>query len=916
MSLIIKLSGFLTLAILIHFSTLSSAKTMITGLKCEYLSNPLGINVINPRLTWQIESDEANFVQTAYEIRVAKSQPIFGPKDKLIWSSGKVTSCQSVNIEYAGLQQEPKTRYFWQVRIWNNNGKVTNWSEPSWWETAIFDQALWKAEWIIASGKIPEDHRPVYFRRAFSCQKKVASARLYISSLGLYQVLINGEKITSDLFTPGWTSFNKRLQYQTYDITPFLKPKNTISAIVGDGWYRGNIGGKVQRNYYGDKSALFAQLEITYSDGTIQLVTTDNSWKIRNGPITLSDIYNGETYDARLEIPGWNEPDFNDNTFESALILDHPKNTLISSNSYPVKAITELKAQKMMKTPKGEIVLDMGQNMVGWIRFKVKGQKGERVILQFAEVLDKEGNFYTENLRKAKATDEYILKGGEEEYFEPHFTFHGFRYVKLDQYPGTPDLNNFTAVVIHSDMPKTGSFICSDSLINRLQQNIQWGQRGNFLDIPTDCPQRDERLGWTGDAQVFAPTAAFNYDVAPFFTKWMFDLSADQLPDGKVPDVIPDVRSGRGSSTAWGDAAVIVPWTVYQAYGDTRILENQYPGMKAWVEYMHLRADHDNLWTGDPHFGDWLAFASTDSDYPGATTEKDLIAMAYYYFSTTHLARIASILNKTDDAKIYNQLAGKIKNAFRQEYITPSGRLVSNTQTAYALALSFDLMPAELISKAAAYLAEDVKKMEHLTTGFVGTPLLCKALSDNGYASLAFMLLMRKEYPSWLYPVTQGATTIWERWDGQKPDGTFQDVSMNSFNHYAYGAIGNWLYRYVAGIEIDPQSPGYKHFFLQPHPGGGLTSASAELKTLYGTIKSDWLLKDGKMTYFCSVPANTSATVCFENTEIKNITLNDLPLLKNGTVRSFESNQKVEINIGSGSYVFTLPLTSMISFNN
>jgi alpha-L-rhamnosidase len=549
----------------------------------------------------------------------------------------------------------------------------------------------------------------------------------------------------------------------------------------------------------------------------------------------------------------------------------------------------------------------MGQNMVGWVRIKVKGNRGDHVILKFAEVLDKEGNFYTDNLRKAAATDEYILKGGEEETFEPHFTFHGFRYVKLEQFSGKPGLKSITGVVIHSDMAQTGTFACSDSLVNRLQQNIQWGQKGNFLDIPTDCPQRDERLGWTGDAQVFAPTAAFNFDVAPFFSKWMVDLAADQLPDGKVPDVIPDVRSGRGTSTAWGDAAIIVPWTLYLAYGDIRILENQYASMKAWVEYMHQRAGEDHLWTGDAHYGDWLAFATTKSDYPGATTDKDLIATGYYAWSTNVLAQIAAITGRTGDADKYNELNRKIKQAFVHEYVTPAGRLVSNTQTAYALALSFGLIPEELVSKSASYLAEDVQKMTHLTTGFVGTPLLCKALSDNGYAGLAFMLLMRKEYPSWLYPVTQGATTIWERWDGQKPDGSFQDVSMNSFNHYAYGAIGDWLYRYVAGIENDPKAPGYKHFSLHPHPGAGLTHASASLKTLYGTIKSEWKLENGSMTYSCSVPPNSSATVIFDHSEAKNMVLNNLPLSKNGVTEISENNQKVKIELGSGNYIFVFP---------
>lgn len=900
----VTLSRILILLVILDLPVLLYGSDFrIKGLQCEYLTNPLGMDVAVPRLTWQILSQAPNFRQTAYELRVTESATPQGMKNNVAWSTGKVLSDQSVNVEYRGSQLKPGTRYYWQVRVWDSRQKRSEWSEPAWWETGMSDPALWKSVWIVAEGKKSDDHRPVYFRKEFSCSKKVISARLYITSLGIYQVYLNGKKVGSDLFTPGWTSYGKRVQYQSYDITAMLRAENALGAIVGDGWFRGNIGGKVKQNYYGDKSALLARVEVTYSDGTTLQIVTDGTWQTGNGAIISSDIYNGETFDAALDLPGWDLPGFKSGFYTQAEVLDYPINILTSSRGYPVSAISEITPQKIIVTPKGETVFDMGQNMVGWVRLKVKGNKGEKVVMKFAEVLDKSGNFYNDNLRAAKATDEYRLKGGGDETYEPHFTFHGFRYVKLEQFPGVPQLNTITGVVIHSDMPQTGTFSCSDSLINKLQHNIQWGQKGNFLDVPTDCPQRDERLGWTGDAQVFAPTAAFNYNVAPFFTKWMLDLAADQLPDGKVPDVVPDVRSGRGSSTAWGDASVIVPWTVYLAYGDTGILKAQYASMKSWVEYMQKRAGEDHLWTGDSHYGDWLAFASTRSDYTGATTDKDLIATAYYAFSTGRLAQIAAILGKTKDARYYGTLAGQIKVAFCHEYLTPAGRLVSNTQTAYALALSFDLLPDTLVSKAAGYLADDVRLMTHLTTGFVGTPLLCKALSDHGYADLAFMLLMRKEYPSWLYPVTQGATTIWERWDGQKPDGSFQDVSMNSFNHYAYGAIGEWLYSYVGGIRLDPVNPGYKHFFLQPH-AGSLSSVSAGIKTLYGTIQSEWKANGGKISYSCLVPANTSATVIFDKTDAAGIMLNDMPLEKNGLVRIIKNKENVQVEIGSGHYLF------------
>jgi alpha-L-rhamnosidase len=691
---------------------------------------------------------------------------------------------------------------------------------------------------------------------------------VYITSLGIYQLFLNGEKVGDDLFAPGWTTYNKRLQYQTYDVTSMLKMENAIGIIVGDGWFRGNIAKNL---CYGDQLALLLQLQIFYTDGTSETIVSDKNWKANTGAILESDIYNGETYDARLEMAGWANTGFDAGKWQNVAILNHSKDILVAQKGVPVKAIEELKPQKIITTPKGETVFDMGQNMVGWVRLKVNGKKGDVITLKFAEVLDKEGNFYMENLRAAKCTDTYILKGECEEIWEPKFTFHGFQFVKLEGLSEMPKLDQITGVVIHSEMNPTGAFSCSDSLINQLQHNIQWGQKGNFLDVPTDCPQRDERLGWTGDAQVFAPTAAFNFDVAGFYTKWLKDLAADQLEDGKVPDVIPDVRFGRGGSTAWADAALIVPWTMYLTYGDKRILEEQYASMKGWVEYMRDRAGEDYLWTDDKHYGDWLAFATTSSSYPGATTEKDLIATAYFKYSSGLLAEIAKIIGKNDDAKTYSTLAENIKKAFVTEFVTSNGRLISHTQTAYSLALSFDLLPKNLIQNAAKYLADDVKKMGHLTTGFVGTPLLCKSLSDNGYDSLAFKLLIRKEYPSWLYPITQGATTIWERWDGQKPDGTFQTVGMNSFNHYAYGAIGEWLYTYVAGIKIDEQNPGYKHFYFQPHPGGGLTNASAEFESIYGKIKSVWKIEDGNFIYDIEIPANTKATVILPNSEEKEL---------------------------------------------
>lgn len=889
---------FILLAIS-SISVLAAEKTAVKDLICEYHTNPLGIDVQKPRLSWKIESTAQNVLQSAYEIKVTDQS------GKALWNSGKVNSDQSVDIVYGGPALKSAQRVTWQVRVWDNNGKATAWSAPASWEMGILEPESWKASWVtLGSEPSVKGSKPAqYFRKDFTTAKKVKSARVYVTSHGLYQLFLNGKKVGNDLFTPGWTSFNKRIQYQTYDVTTLLQPKNAFGAIVGDGWYRGNIGWSSQDGYYGSKLALLVQLQINYTDGTSEIVGTDQNWKVSNGAIIQSDIYNGETYDARKEMTGWAGASFDDNKWEKATVTDQPKNTLVAPQGVPVKAIEEIKPIKQITTPKGETVFDMGQNMVGWVRLKVQGKKNDEITVKFAEVLDKAGNFYTDNLRRAKCTDVFILKGEGEEVFEPHFTFHGFRFVKIEGLSTQPTPDQITGVVIHSDMTPTGSFVCSNPLINQLQHNIQWGQKGNFLDVPTDCPQRDERLGWTGDAQVFSMTAAFNFNVAPFYTKWLRDVAADQLPNGLVPHVIPDVLKGGGGSTAWADVSVIVPWTNYLVYGDKRILEVQYPSMKAWVDYMKSRAGESNLWLGDTHFGDWLAFASNRSDYTGATTEKDLIATAYYSYSSGLLAKIAAIIGKNDDAKKYAQLSGDIKKAFQKEFVAPSGRLVSHTQTAYCLALAFDLLPDDLKPKAAKFLADDVKKMGHLTTGFVGTPLLCKTLSAYGYEEQAFMLLNREKYPSWLYPVTQGATTIWERWDGQKPDGTFQDVGMNSFNHYAYGAIGEWLYHYVAGLDIDTENPGYKHILLAPHPGGGLTNAAVEFNSIYGKVKSGWKLDGNDFVYDVTVPANTTATVTLPSAKADQVTLNGQALKADLK----QSGNAVSLNIGSGSYQFKYP---------
>jgi alpha-L-rhamnosidase len=677
--------------------------------------------------------------------------------------------------------------------------------------------------------------------------------------------------------------------------------------MVGNGWYRGYLAWDNNKNIYGNKLGLLAQLNIIYSNGTTEIITTDEKWKSSTGPIKSVEIYNGETYDARDEKKGWSQIGYDDSIWKEVTLPTVNLDNLISTENEPVKKHETFKAGKLITTPAGEKVLDFGQNLVGWVIVKAKGNAGDKIIIKHAEVLDKLGNFYTENLRAAKATATYILKGGAEETFEPHFTFYGFRYIKIENYPGEINLENFTAVAVHSDMAPTGTFTSSNAMLNQLQHNIQWGQKGNFLDVPTDCPQRDERLGWTGDAQAFSRTAAFNFNVNSFFSKWLKDVAADQGKDGKVPWVVPNVLGpDAGGSAGWADAATIIPWNMYLAYGDKKILENQYASMKAWVKYM-TDSSTGNLWNRGFHFGDWLFYRPfDDNDGRSAVTDKYLIAQCFYANSVQILINTSNVLKKPDDAAFYTSLLQKIKEAFLKEYVTPNGRLVSGTQTAYVLALNFDMLPESERAKAAQYLADNVKSYDnHLTTGFLGTPYLCHVLTRFGFTDLSYKLLLQDTYPSWLYPVKMGATTIWERWDGEKPDSTFQTPNMNSFNHYAYGAIGDWMYRKMAGIDTYEDGVGYKHIKIQPHIGGGLTNASASLQTYYGTVSSGWKVENDTLLMDIEIPANTTATVYVPATKSGTIAESGKSISKAIDIKvAGEEKGYVVLQLGSGKYHF------------
>jgi alpha-L-rhamnosidase len=879
-------------------------KTTIAQLICEYRSNPLGIDVTQPRLGWQMQTNRLGAKQRAYQIQASSSPDDLDRGNANLWNSGKIESEQSVHVVWEGQALQSRQRVYWKVTVWDETGEAST-SEIAWFEMGLLHAEDWQAEWIgssLAGGTRSTIPAP-YLRKTFNLPAPVESARLYVTALGLFEASINGKVVSEDIFAPGWTDYRKRVQYLSYDVRDLLhEGENAFGAVLGDGWAVGYIAWLHRQNYV-DRPQFLAQLEIQFADGSRQTILSDSSWAYQFGAITHSDFLQGEAYDARREMPNWNTVNFDSSAWYPVEIFKHPETRLVAHNSPTVQKIQELPpiVEPINRGTMGRKrwLFDLGQNMVGRVRFKGAAPAGSTVVIRYAEILNPDGSPYYTNLRTAHASDYYTFKGVGEEVWESTFTFHGFRYVEIEGYAGTVNSETITGIVLHSALEQTGHFECSDPLLNQLQSNILWGQKGNFVDVPTDCPQRDERLGWTGDIQVFASTAAFNMNIASFMTKWARDVQDAQNPDGSVPSVVPyaaDVPKDGGP--AWADAVIICPWTMYLSYGDKRILEENYHSMACFLDFLQetasgfIRCAPD--YEGWPGFGDWLSV--------NASTPRDLLGTAFFAYDAQLMAKIAAILGKADDAAAYQALSEQVKNAFAERYLIGSslpafvqpsearreldqadalsrGRLkfvdygkveskVFNTelftpsQTAYVLALHFDLLPEDLQQEAVTELVQDIERRGlHLSTGFAGSPYLNHVLSRFGCLDTAYALLNQKSWPSWLYAVTQGATTIWERWDGWTEESGFQTPDMNSFNHYAYGAIGAWLYGTVAGIEIDPQAAGYKHSVFAPQPDGSLSFARAELDTLYGKLVSAWKYRDGVFDYEITIPPNTSTTV-------------------------------------------------------
>lgn len=832
----------------------------VVDLRCQTLINPFGMNDPKPHLSWRIEAKEKNVHQNAYQVIAARSREDLLSGKKPVWDSGKVDSKQSIWVVYGGPPTASRERIWWRVKVWSG-AKESNWSAPAFWEASLGPKD-WAAKWIggnLAGG--PRSYAPLpYIRRSFEVKGKVAQARLYVTSLGLYEAYLNGKRVGDLELAPGWTNYAKRLRYQTFDVTGQVKTgQNAIGAVLGDGWYCGNLGWR-GRQLYGDRPKLLAQLEVTVEDGTTQTVSTDSSWQFAYGPLLEADLLMGESFDAGKNLKGWANANFKPKGWQGAQVFDEKVN-LEPEMNHPMRVTQQIKPVKITEIPAwpaSRWIFDLGQNIVGRARLKVRGVPGHTVTLRFGEVLDKNGQLYTDNLRSAKQTDHYTIGGKETETWEPKFTFHGFRYVEVSGLVEPPTKETITGVVIHSDLDLTGTFECSDKTISQLQKNIDWGWRGNSLDVPTDCPQRDERLGWTGDAQVFAPTACFNRDAAAFFEKFVQDLEDSQYPNGSIPAVAPDIKVvGPEGGPAWADAFLMVPWTVYEWYGDRRIIDRHFPAFEKFFAFLDSTSK-DNLrcyegYKGFMGFGDWLSI--------DAPTSHELIGTAFFAHAADLMARMSELRGDTANSAKYRKRFEEIRQSFQNRYITKDGLITSGSQTSYLLALRFGLMPENLRETAIQAIATDISKRKgHLSTGFVGASYLNPELTKAGRVDLAYELLNQKSWPSWLYSVTKGATTIWERWDGWTEEKGFQDPGMNSFNHYAYGAIGMWMYATILGIEAI--EPGFQKFRLAAKPGGGLTWAKGHFDTAYGRIESSWKLsKDGAFAWDVLIPPNTTAEV-------------------------------------------------------
>ncbi|SOD80010.1 alpha-L-rhamnosidase [Spirosoma fluviale] len=940
----------LTVWLIASFSTVLFTKsyaitTNLTPvhLRTEYRTNPV-VDVDAPRLSWELTSAGKGQVQTGYQIMVASSVALLNAGKPDLWNSAKVTGNATNQIEYAGKLLLARTVCYWKVRSWDKNGQPGPWSAVASWEMGLLTKTDWTADWIgndlTALGKGKTYHLPPapFFRKEIQLTGLVKKARLYVTSLGLYECQINGKRIGNDYFTPGWTDYNKRVYYQTYDVTTDLKTgKNALGAIVADGWYAGYlgyallVGNPVVKNFYGNVPLLKAQLEVEYTNGKKETIATDQSWKTNHGPILEADILNGETYDANLAFTNWSKTGFNDANWKSSTVFpDKSDRQLEAYPGDPVRVFEELKAKSVTPKAGGHYLFDLGQNFAGMVRLRVKGNKGDTIRLRFGEVLFPNGDIMTENLRKARAMDTYILNGDPQgETWTPKFTYHGFQYVDVAGFRTAPTIDAITGIVLTSATPETGSFETDNKLINKLYQNIVWTQRSNYFEVPTDCPQRDERLGWTGDAQAYVQSATFNNDISAFFTKWLVDLNDAQRPDNAYPIYAPapNVRKTDTYSPGWSEAGIICPYTIYKTYGDTRVIRKFWPNMVAYLKFMEAKSNGTYVYKEGSFaevspkggFGDWLSV--------GKKTPPDMLATMYYGYAASMMADMARAIGKSEESAYYEGVFTKIKQAFLAHYADSEGRFKTNsaaygngegyvdgemgfeghTQTAYANAIYMNMIGSDLTSKAGNWLAELIKANGNkLSTGFLGVKPLLPSLSMTGHTDVAYQLLLSTEYPSWGFEVVNGANTIWERWNSYiKGKGFENNAGMNSFNHYAFGSVNEWLFGNAAGIKAN--EAGYRTFSIKPEIARqGLNFVNATYQSINGTIASSWKKEGNRIQLRVVIPVNTTATVFIPTTNPDSVLESSKPLKASQAIRVNDfKDGYLQVNVGSGTYQFS-----------
>ena len=905
-------------------------------LRCEYLINPLGIDALNPRLSWIVKSEDRGQKQTAYQIIVASREDLLNKEEGDLWDTGKISSDQTCHIIYGGKALSSQIYCYWKVKVWDKDDKPSDYSEPSFWSMGLLNPSDWKASWIGLPPKkkkrtirqvVPKlRYKPApLLRKEFRIKKEIRRAIIYITALGHYELFINGNRVGDHILAPEWTDYNQKIQYQTYDVSDLIiEGENAIGAILADGWYKGRLGPfGMLHDYYGTNLRLLMEMHIEFIDSTTELICTDSNWKVfKDGPIQQSDHFHGETYNTKKEQIGWDCPGFDDSKWNDVSIDESIQAMLVAQMNEPIRIIKELNPIEITEPKPGVFIYNMGQNIAGWCKVLLGSSicdPNAVINLRHAEILNTDGTLYTKNLRLTRAMDQYILNSNEKREFQPHFIYHGFQYVEITGLKKgvKPSLDILKGCVIASDSPQVGKFESSDSTLNKLYSNIIWTQIDNMISVPTDCPQRNERMGWMGDNTAYGQTAIYNMDMGAFYSKWIKDIRDAQSKDGSYPDFVPYPRSWIYDKIlhfyccpGWADCGVILPWTMYLNYGDTRIIEEHYESAKMFIEYVH-KNNPELIWVNGigNMYGDWLngdEFKLENYPKTGSRIPDDVYSTVYFAVSTKLVSKMAEILGKNEEHEYYKSLAMKIKKKFIQEYISDEGIVKGDNQAAYAFALYYDLVPDNLRPKLIKNLVRAIETLDYrISTGFMTTLPLMITLARTDHLDVAYKLLFSRKVPSWFYMIDQGATTMWERWDAYVKGRGPQTSMMNSFNHFAIGSVGEWIYRIILGINLKENNPGYKHIIIHPHPKGPLNWVKGSYDSIHGKIEIEWQKLDDSFEFKISIPANTSTTVYLPTTDKDTIKESGIVIKELDSIEFIKvENETTIIKINSGTYNF------------